>query len=317
MARSGVIGTYNPPPGTNNQIAGTPISPAMFNGWVDDVTQTFNTIQPEAYGGTGAATFEQARTNLGVPASTDIRGRLYGLTLSNNTSDAANDIDISTGIGVNGDGVVFALNSVLTKRIDASWSAGTNQGGLDTGVVGTGWYYIHLIRRPDTGVVDALFSLSSIAPTLPTGYTQFRRIGAIVRQVSGIRLFAQVGNVFTFSTPFGDVAAAAPGTSAVPRVLSIPPGIPCTAIVSTAVVDSSSDGNTTWLYISPVASADVAPGPSAFTSLSLASVGQLAAGGSVVRVYSASGGVIRTRVSRSSNITLYVTTLGWEDSRDQ
>lgn len=66
MPRSGINSTYSLPPNTDNQVPNTPISSSMFNAAMDDIEQTFNTVQPEAYGGTGAATYAAARTNLGV-----------------------------------------------------------------------------------------------------------------------------------------------------------------------------------------------------------------------------------------------------------
>lgn len=69
MPRSGVTGTYTLPPGTDNQVAGTPISPTMFNAFADDLEQTNNTPVPIAYGGTNAATAADARTNLGLGSS--------------------------------------------------------------------------------------------------------------------------------------------------------------------------------------------------------------------------------------------------------
>lgn len=66
MPRSGVNGTYTLPPGTDNQVAGTPISPTMFNAAMDDVEQTLNTPTPVQYGGTNASTAADAATNLKV-----------------------------------------------------------------------------------------------------------------------------------------------------------------------------------------------------------------------------------------------------------
>ncbi|CAB4150166.1 hypothetical protein UFOVP571_1, partial [uncultured Caudovirales phage] len=53
------------------------------------------------------------------------------ITIANNATDANNDIDFSAGNGVldDGSGQVL-LSSTLVKRLDASWVAGTNQGGL-------------------------------------------------------------------------------------------------------------------------------------------------------------------------------------------
>lgn len=115
------------------------------------------------------------------------KGQIYGLTLSNNASDATNDIDIAAGEAAS-DGTVpylMALGSTLTKRLDAGWSVGNNQGGLDTGAVGNNKYYVWLIQRSDTGVVDALFSLSSTSPTMPTNYDRKALIGSFAR-VGGI-----------------------------------------------------------------------------------------------------------------------------------
>lgn len=115
-----------------------------------------------------------------------LQGYSFGLALSRNVTDAANDIDIQSGKAAADTSPfnLMVLSSLLTKRIDAAWTVGTNAGGLDTGSVTDGTYYLFGIRRPDTGVVDALLSLSSTAPTMPTGYTQKRVVGRVSR-ISG------------------------------------------------------------------------------------------------------------------------------------
>jgi hypothetical protein len=113
----------------------------------------------------------------------DIIGYSRGLTLANNSTDPANDVDIGAGSAVDTTGSVsILLASGLVKRIDAAWAVGSGNGGLDTGAVTNARYYIWLIRRPDTGVVDALFSLSNTAPTMPANYTQRALIGSLNRQ---------------------------------------------------------------------------------------------------------------------------------------
>lgn len=54
MPRSPV--TYNLPPGTVPQIPDTVIPSAMFNAAMNDIAQTFNAIQPLAFGGTNSST---------------------------------------------------------------------------------------------------------------------------------------------------------------------------------------------------------------------------------------------------------------------
>ncbi len=56
--------------------------------------------------------------------------------------------------------------------------------GLDTGSESVStWYYIWLVGKAD-GTHGALLSVSSIAPTLPSGYTYKRLIGAIYNDAS-------------------------------------------------------------------------------------------------------------------------------------
>ena len=49
------------------------------------------------------------------------------------------------------------------------------------GSISNSTYYAYLIQRPDTLVTDVIFSLSSSAPSLPTDYTRYQRIGSVVR----------------------------------------------------------------------------------------------------------------------------------------
>jgi hypothetical protein len=127
-----------------------------------------------------------------------LRGYIHGLTLSNNGSDATNDIDTAAGECTSDASpyVRMALTSSLTKRLDAAWAVGTGNGGLDTGSIANTTYHIWLIQRSDTGVVDALFSTSATAPTMPTNYDRKRRIGSIIRSSGAILPFWNDGDYF-------------------------------------------------------------------------------------------------------------------------
>lgn len=77
------------------------------------------------------------------------------------------------------DTVSLVRTGSLTKSIGSSWAVG-NAGGLDTGTVANlTWYHVWGIRRSDTGVVDALFSLSPTSPTLPANYDSKAWLGAV------------------------------------------------------------------------------------------------------------------------------------------
>jgi len=95
-----------------------------------------------------------------------------------NSTDPNNDVDFFANSFYFDDGSGSAtLTSNLTKRLDANWVAGTNQGGLDTGTKAINtWYYGYAIYNPTTNVADIIFSASPTSPTLPSGFTKKRRI---------------------------------------------------------------------------------------------------------------------------------------------
>lgn len=163
------------------------------------------------------------------------RSYLAGLTLSNNGADAVNDIDIAVGeCRDSTNSVDIVLASAITKRIDASWAVGTNQGGLDGTESSAGtpdtstWYHVWLIKRSDTGVVDALFSESATSPTMPANYDYKRRIGAVYNNSAGdIVAFTQLGDEFWWSTPNADATSAAISTTGATVTVRTPLGIKC------------------------------------------------------------------------------------------
>src|SRR5262245_55992518 len=125
----------------------TPVAGVTFrwNGvaWFLISTQYFTQADGDAryqqLSGTGVANGYASLDAAGKVPATQlwVRGYLWGLTLSNNAGDAVNDIDIAAGEASADDGsAVMALAAALTKRSDAAWAVGTNQGGLDTGAIG-------------------------------------------------------------------------------------------------------------------------------------------------------------------------------------
>lgn len=151
-------------------------------------------------GQTGAFTTDDSLSSTSTVLRAQFKGHLYGLTLSNNATDATNDIDIAAGEAADTDGILMVLSSALTKRLDAAWAVGTGNGGLDTGSIADTTYHVFLIQRSDTGVVDALFSTSPSSPTMPANYDRKRRIGAILRESAAIVAFRQTGDVFKRNT---------------------------------------------------------------------------------------------------------------------
>lgn len=243
-------------------------------------------------------------------------GLIFGLALSNNVSDATNDIDIALGSATDSTGAKpIRLAAGITKRLDAAWAVGTGNGGLDTGSIANTTYHVWLIMRSDTGVVDVLFSTSASSPTMPTNYNYKRRIGSIVRTGGAIKAFVQQGDTFIWSTPVNDVGVTNPGSTAVTRTLTVPTGIQVLAIVSHTIYDTGS-GSTQTALISSLSSADVTPTTSIYDVLTI-SVGATDTQATTTKqVLTNTSGQVRTRMSGSSASNgQEVNTFGWVDLR--
>lgn len=237
-----------------------------------------------------------------------------GLTLSNNVTDANNDIDIATGKAVDSGGTDnMALASALTKRLDANWVVGTNQGGLDTGSKLTStWYHVFLIKRTDTGVVDVLFSSSFASPTMPTNYTKKRRVGAVKTDSSGnIIPFLQYGDEFLWKSPPAlDVDTTISTTRSNHTLASVPSGLSLRVMVNVLIRHAT---NVALAYISNPDFTDLAPSSTATPLSTLTGNGGYNDMETfTVRVNSSQQ--ISARADQAS-VTFRVAVLGWIDPR--
>lgn len=245
------------------------------------------------------------------------KGHLFGLTLANNGSDATNDIDFAAGQCVDSTGAAFWASSALTKRLDATFVAGNNAGGLDTGVASNTTYHCFAIRKDSDGSGDFLFSLSATAPTMPTGYTYFRRIGSILRESGAIVAFVQNGDRFLRSVPIRSVATSAPGTSAVLATMAVPSGVRVLANLAVMVRDDTPSGDFHVLLTSPD-QADTAAAGTVFT-LRFAYPGSASvpqAESVMADVMTNTGAQIRYRMEASdADKTIWIVVHGWIDTR--
>lgn len=233
---------------------------------------------------------------------------IVGLILANNGVTPTTDVDVALGSTASDDAdplskVSMYLSALITKRLSVNWVVGSGQGGLDTGAVADGTYHVFLIKRPDTGVVDSLFSLSATAPTMPANYTKKQRIGSILRSGGVIVPFVQFGDRFTRVTPILDVDNATPGTAANQITLSVPNGIRVVAIINFYT------GNTGFVYVSPLDSVDQAP------STTVSPLGNIGDSGNnfvgPMEIITDTARQIRYR--NGANIATRIATLGWLD----
>ena len=160
-------------------------------------------------------------TDMPNPADDPVVGSLYtavldqikellpynyiGGLITSNDADADHDVAIAPGEcrGL-ADDASLRLASILTKQIDAVWAAGDDAGGLDAApvVAASTLYAIWLIKDTD-GTVDALFSLSFTAPTMPGTYNRKRLIGSVMTEgAANIIAYTQSGDYFRY---MGDI----------------------------------------------------------------------------------------------------------------
>jgi hypothetical protein len=161
-------------------------------------------------------------TALGAAGTSVVRSYLAGLTLS--TAGSSATFSVAAGSATDSTNVsTMALSSAYSKTTSA-WALGTGVGSLDTGTIANNtWYHVFEIQRPDTGVVDVLISLSATAPTLPTNYTLFRRIGSMKTNGSAQWVaFYQVGDKFTIA-PVANYSASG-GIALTLQTFSVPIG---------------------------------------------------------------------------------------------
>lgn len=259
-----------------------------------------------------AATKADAQGAIGIP-----RGHIDGVNLS--TAGSSATMTVSAGQAADGTAtVLMELASSLAKTTSA-WAVGA-AGGLDTGTIANNtWYHFYLIRRPDTGVVDVLISASASSPTLPTNYTQFRRIGAGRTNASAQWVsFTQFGDYFRWAATVADVAAANPGASAVSRTLTVPTGVKVRALLAVGVY--ASGGSTqNAVYLSDLAASDEAALSTGATAVARGTAShQVTNAANVVQceIMTNTSAQIRSRMENGVNAcTLVISTIGWADTR--
>ncbi len=175
-------------------------------------------------------------TDRGEPALPP--GWLYGMKIRNDPVDLSHDIEIAAGkCRDSSDSVNMILSSVLTKRIDAAWAVGDNNGGrFDSTLVANRTYHVFVIRNDINGQLDAGFS-EDVDPTvnLPANYTEYRRIGSVrVNPSSNIVQFVQEGNWFYYTNPPLDLDNVSVGTGGTLVTLShAPAGIKTRVVFNT------------------------------------------------------------------------------------
>lgn len=230
-----------------------------------------------------------------------------------NGTDATNDIDIAAGAGADSTGAYWIKGAALTKQLDAAWAVGTNAGGLDTGAIANSGYFIWAIARSDTGVVDALFSTSATAPTMPASYDYKRLIGYIERSAGAILAFladelSGGGLRYRWDSPRLDGNNVALTTSYSTLALSVPAGLRVLAFGNAV---GPTGGNI--INVRPVGAQDGPPSHTASPLATAGSTGTSTTTGSEWREFTDTSRTIEWASNASANA--YLATKGFEWAR--
>jgi hypothetical protein len=207
-------------------------------------------------------------------------------------------------------GFAIQLASPYTKTASA-WAVGSGNGSLDTGTIANNtWYHVHLIRRPDTGVVDILTSLSATAPTMPANYTQSRRLGGMFTDGSAQwRKFSQDGDEFLLDVPI--LSDNTPlSTASQTFGLSVPTGVKVVGIFNFLAGNSGSA--IAGVYSSGDTAAQAVNTPAGNYSFSSSSAAIAAVGN--LRMRTNTSGQIRG-IANGASTTHQLVTVGWVDRR--
>jgi hypothetical protein len=252
----------------------------------------------------------------GSPDPTYLRGFLAGLTLANDATSPNTVLDIAAGVAnADDNSLLMKLGAAITKTTGA-WAAGSGNGALDTGTVAaSAWYHAYLIARTDTGAVDALFSQSATSPTMPSGYTKKRRIGAILTDASAhIVAFSQNGDEFLWATSV-NAANTVIGTSATLIALAVPPGVKVNALLRGYVNTTNGPGFASVLINSPD-EAGVGSNATVGNVTQTAGASSLpTAGFGMLNVRTNTSQQIRAVSASASGNILGLATFGWIDMR--
>lgn len=248
-----------------------------------------------------------------APVSTVPQGYRYGCELSNGT-DAAHDIDITTGTlrDVDNDGAMI-LTSALTKQIDVNWTEGDDAGGFPSGLSLSAdtWYHVFVIGKAD-GTVDAGFDTSPFCSNLlsdASGYVYYRRVGSVLTDAtSNILGFFQYGDTFYWKSPIEDLDSQVITTTQSLITLSVPPQVNCAAMFT---IRSNTQSRDVYLHPPDVDDEEADTTAARFT-IQTGTVEQVSNGPVMIVTDTSS----RLAARADGNTTVDLMTFGWRDFLD-
>lgn len=281
----------------------------------NELLSTISQAEIEAGTATTRRVVTAQRVAQAILAQTSLpRSYLAGLGLSNNGTDGDHDIDVAAGECRGADDDEDIVLSAITKRIDATWSAGTGNGGLSSSLSAPAvdtWYHVFAINVG--GASDVGFDTSLTAANLVADHsaTAYRRLGSVLTDGSAnIIAFSQEGDDFLWLDPPLDVAVTDQGTTAVLRTLSVPPDVKVIAKINLGFDGAAVNGR---IYVSSPDANDEAASPTNAPLGTMQNSSTIASAG-YAQVRTNASSQVRT-VAENASQDFDLATLGWIDTR--
>lgn len=234
---------------------------------------------------------------------------------SANGTDAVNDIDFQIGeCRADAAYELLKLAAVNVKQIDVVFAEytliGTPSGGRDSADNLTGAKTFNTYLIGGAGKNTQGFMSTSLAPTLPAGFTFSRLTGSILWDGATIVAFSQLGDEFLHLVPPAIFSTAALGDAELLVTLDVPTGRKLRPLLNVFGLRSATDWEI-YLYSPDVTSATPSP-----TVTPLATLGgnPEERQNAITHLRTNTSAQIAARADAAST-TLRIATLGWIDRR--
>jgi hypothetical protein len=164
---------------------------------------------------------------------------------------------VKSGSVVSTDDASKVLTLASDRTLDIT-AGGVN--GLDTGSEAANtWYYIYLIYNPATDTTNGLLSVSATSPTLPSGYTKKRLIGAVRNDGSSNFIYFKQVNTLVYIAATFTWRLLSGGTAGSLTAVDMSSYVPVT-ISAVAILSVNSAGTTNISFNSSTTTAQVLTG---------------------------------------------------------
>jgi hypothetical protein len=227
-----------------------------------------------------------------------LRGFIDGLTM---TFFSSTSLAVLTGEASDSTSSAYLeLPSSMTKTA-APWTAGAGGGGLDTGAMlaTAGTYHWYIIGNASATVTDIIFSQSSSAPTLPTGFTLYRLIMSVLWTGTAWVGFSQEQDTILYTNvQTGDTKTMVVNTSQL-FLPGVPTGLKVVALCNVGM-NSTPGGSAYWS--SPDQADEIASGVNPLRATNVAVGGQFSGFGTAEQIRTNTSGQVRGTANTASSV---------------